>query len=114
MSTLTWCIVDINRLVDDTEDLRKNAIWYIKHFPNTAWNYEDIQNAGFNVLDFVEGCLCDSCICEDNNGNVVIFAEKALNCWSSALVPIVKETPAETWEFWEENFAESEEDDDYE
>lgn len=26
MSTLTWCIVDINRLVDNTEDLRENAM----------------------------------------------------------------------------------------
>ena len=109
MSTLTWCIVDINRLVDDTDDLRENAMWYIKHFPNTAWTYEDIQNAGFNVLDIVEGCMCDSCICEDDNGNVVIFAEKALNCWTSVLIPIMKKTAAETWRYWEENFAESDE-----
>lgn len=113
MSTLTWCLVDINRLVDDTEDLKENAMWYINHFPNTIWSYEDIQNAGFNVLDCVEGTLADSCICEDDDGNVVIFAEKALNCWCSALVPIVKGSPAETWEFWEENFAESEEDENY-
>lgn len=73
------------------------------------FTYEDIQNAEFNVLDCVEGTLADSCICEDDNGNVVIFAEKALNCWTSVLIPIMKETAAETWRYWEENFEESEE-----
>ena len=63
-----------------------------------------IENAGFEVLDCVEGCLCDSVICEDNNGNVIIFAETALNEWTSALLPIVKKTNAETWDYWYNKF----------
>ena len=109
MSILSYYVTDIMSLVDDLNDLAENALFYIKHFPHSSWTYEDIQNAGFDVLDCVEGCLADSCICEDDSGNVVIFAEKALNCWCSALVPIMKETAAETWRYWEENFAESEE-----
>ena len=113
MSILSYYVTDINRLADNNDDLRENAMWYIYHFPHSAWTYKDIKAAGFSVLDCVEGTLADSCICEDSDGNVVIFAEKALNCWCSALVPIMKETAAETWRYWVENFAESEEDENY-
>ena len=105
MSILSYYVTDINRLADNDDDLRENAMWYIYHFPHSAWTYKDIKAAGFSVLDCVEGTLADSCICEDDSGNVVIFAEKALNCWQSVLIPIVKETAAETWRYWEENFA---------
>lgn len=75
-----------------------------KYGINTVFDYTDIENAGFEVLDCVEGCLCDSVICEDDNGNVVIFAEIALNEWTSALLPIVKKTNAETWDYWYNEF----------
>ena len=104
MSILSYYVTDINRLADNDDDLRENAMWYINHFPHSAWTYKDIEAAGFSVLDCVCGTLCDPCICEDDNRNVVIFAEKALNCWSSVLIPIMKETAAETWHYWEENF----------
>lgn len=75
-----------------------------KYGINTVFNYEDIENAGFKVLDCAEGGLCDSVICEDNNGNVVIFAETALNEWCSALIPIRKSSNAETWDYWYNEF----------
>lgn len=75
-----------------------------KYGINTVFDYKDIENAGFEVLDCVEGTLCDSVICENADGDVVIFAETALNEWCSALIPIRKGSNAETWDYWYNEF----------
>ena len=107
MTAIFW-YVDISRLIDDEQDLQDNAMWYIKHYPETRWTYEDIEAAGFECIEAEEGCLLDSGIYADESGNVVIFAERAVNGWCSTLVPIRKSTNAETWDYWYENFVHDE------
>ena len=93
---------------DGTIDVLFSIRMREKYGINTYYNYTDIETAGMEVLDSAEGCLINPMICEDSDGNVIIFAEKALNCWTSVFVPIVKGSNAETWDYWYENFAETE------
>lgn len=70
----------------------------------TVWSDSDVQNQGLEILDVSEGCLLDSYLCKDKEGRLIIFAERALTEWSSALIPIRKETNEETENYWYENF----------
>ena len=71
-----------------------------KYGINTYCDSADIEAANMEILDVVEGCLTDSLLCKDEDGNVIIFAEKALNNWSSALVPIIGKDNSDTWDIW--------------
>ena len=71
-----------------------------KYGINTYYDNADIEAANMEILDVVEGCLCDNLLCEDEDGNVIIFAEKTLNNWSSALVPIIGKDNNDTWDIW--------------
>lgn len=72
----------------------------------TYYREIDLFNMGMEILDVSEGTLIDNVICEDNDGNIHIYAEKPLNCWSSGLVEICEDmTDSEKWDYWYEHFA---------
>ena len=72
----------------------------------TYYTESDLIEMGMEILDVSEGALIDSVICEDRDGNIHIYAEKALNCWSSGLVEICEDmTDSEKWDYWYDNFA---------
>lgn len=85
---------------DGSPDILYSVRMREKYGINTYYDTADIEAAGLEVLDIVEGCLCDSILCEDDDGNVIIFAEKALNDWCSVLVPIVGKDNNDTWDIW--------------
>lgn len=75
---------------------------------NKYWTETEILAAGYEVVDVCEGCLINNLLCVSSDGEVRIFAEKPLNCWSSALELLPYRGNA-AYDYWYENFATDEE-----
>ena len=92
------------RNVDGTFDIEFSIRMREQYGIMTVWSDSDVHSQGLEILDVSEGCLLDSYLCEDKEGRLIIFAERALTEWTSALIPIIKETNEETWNYWYNNF----------
>ena len=60
----------------------------------------EIEEQGEEFLECVEGGLLDNYLTTDKNGNLKIYQERYVNCWTSGYY-LIEGSDEAIWDYWE-------------
>ena len=60
----------------------------------------EIEEQGEEFLECVEGGLLDNYLTTDKNGNLKIYQERYVNCWTSGYY-LIEGNDEAIWDYWE-------------
>ena len=85
-----------NLLTCDTTEMTDSGL---KKTKIAALSESDLQEAGEEIIEYVEGGLIDNYITIDINGKMRIYQERYATCWSSGYT-MIEGDPAKLWDYW--------------